>query len=934
MHEILSQNGQSVNSNGRHVEQHTNLTQTTNKAQSFLSRMLSATDWHRLWNNPELELIVKDLQKSGLAPETCQKAKLIPISYWLRNSTLEEPTKRAFLKELLGLSSTIITGQDLLGLGVLGFPYFTADGELAFVRARFYPALTLQEDGKPREVKYLQPSGVPARPYILPEVWEIASKPHKPVWITEGEKKALALLQHGEYAVALSGVWNFRAGDSTQGATDGDKWLWEELQAFNWTGRVVNLAFDTDLWTNPQVRMALFELALKLYSLGAVVRVAQWDRQYKGVDDLLAEHPLEKVKDKSWLELVMPEDLDPIVRAFAFVVDRLGRAKTEQLLKQLSNRLKVSERTLWHTIHTEREQNQNQEQESIPEELRSEALGILRGNVVGRLLQDLGKLYAGREKEKLLLYLTAMSRKVLNLPINLMVVLRGNSSVGKSSLVRSVLGLISQEDSWEISYQSKNFLLYGVEDLSGKVLWLTEWEGSSKGAYNLKLVITEGSLSVKSIEWTKHGVKAINKNIPCQSTAVITTGVAPLLDEELLTRAIVISLMFDERLAGEALELKSFISTHEKAKIRKLWQVIDSFIEPAEVVIPYIPEFVKAMKNRLWAERILRDVDKFLGLVMASALLHQHQRERTEDGKVIASPEDYELVYSLQELFTESFGGLPKDMEMVIRAVQELTKETEEAFVYPTRQEVIKALAEKTGRSEKTVAGWIDRTRASGYIQTFGGGGRGGVKLKAVIQDIPQPQLPFPSAEELFEKESHSAISSKPLQDEDLNSPDTLSAISSYSAIPSEGSDKETSQNGLNNLNSLKPYPAIYPVDTQSLDGNSLIAEEVYKENFGEKFGGGGNGNQETEGRDKVGAYLSALDAEFKSLKRTYGQKAHNISYYFNGLQKVWELMRGVQTIAKIPVANGLSVQQAVEMLRTAWQSEFELWGEGDETPF
>ncbi len=34
-----------------------NLSQTTNKVKSFLSRMLSATDWQKLWNKPDLEVI-------------------------------------------------------------------------------------------------------------------------------------------------------------------------------------------------------------------------------------------------------------------------------------------------------------------------------------------------------------------------------------------------------------------------------------------------------------------------------------------------------------------------------------------------------------------------------------------------------------------------------------------------------------------------------------------------------------------------------------------------------------------------------------------------------------------------------------------------------------------------------------------------------------
>jgi hypothetical protein len=42
------------------------------------------------------------------------------------------------------------------------------------------------------------------------------------------------------------------------------------------------------LWTNPQVRKALYELALKLHSRGAIVKIATWPEE-KGIDDYLAK---------------------------------------------------------------------------------------------------------------------------------------------------------------------------------------------------------------------------------------------------------------------------------------------------------------------------------------------------------------------------------------------------------------------------------------------------------------------------------------------------------------------------------------------------------------------------------------------------------------------------------------------------------------------
>ena len=84
----------------------------------------------------------------------------------------------------------------------------------------------------------------------------------------------LKLIQHGEPAMSFSGVWNFKAGKDSM--FDDEKDLWSELKKFIWKGRNIYLAFDADLWVNPQVRMALYELSLRLYNEGAIIKIVTW----------------------------------------------------------------------------------------------------------------------------------------------------------------------------------------------------------------------------------------------------------------------------------------------------------------------------------------------------------------------------------------------------------------------------------------------------------------------------------------------------------------------------------------------------------------------------------------------------------------------------------------------------------------------------------
>jgi hypothetical protein len=173
-----------------------------------------------------VQLAVEDVVKSGLSPETLSRAQV----------TIFKGGKDK-LKERLGYTS--FNGHPLLSHKLIEFPFFDESGKILLYRYKLIPS---SDNG----TKYLHPQGVPPYPYILPEVYDIKNKPHIPLSITEGEKKALIMIQHGRYAIGLVGVWGFKAGKDSD-EFENDKVFWAELEMFIWKGRTVNLAFDSDL---------------------------------------------------------------------------------------------------------------------------------------------------------------------------------------------------------------------------------------------------------------------------------------------------------------------------------------------------------------------------------------------------------------------------------------------------------------------------------------------------------------------------------------------------------------------------------------------------------------------------------------------------------------------------------------------------------------
>ena len=139
--------------------------------------------------------------------------------------------------------------------------------------------------------------------------WEwVINNPEVPVVITEGAKKAGALLTAGYAAIALPGINNglFKF----EGYDDKDKpytyyQLGAHLQAFAQEDRKIVFCFDSDkrLKTQQNVKVAIARTGELYKKGGCYVSVVTWDYELgKGIDDVLAAHDrkaLEKIFDES-----------------------------------------------------------------------------------------------------------------------------------------------------------------------------------------------------------------------------------------------------------------------------------------------------------------------------------------------------------------------------------------------------------------------------------------------------------------------------------------------------------------------------------------------------------------------------------------------------------------------------------------------------------
>ncbi|MFH0900672.1 MAG: DUF3854 domain-containing protein, partial [Pseudomonadota bacterium] len=141
--------------------------------------------------------------------------------------------------------------------------------------------------------KYEAPIDIPSRIYeprwLHPEIDDQSVE----LWVTEGEKKALAMCQSGYACVGAPGVYQLHDAvhrKAQQAAGAKDEWrLHPDLAPLIQPGRRVVVCFDRDVDTNPNVHAALVRAVRMLTDTGAEVSVAYVSRvkKVKGVDDLL-----------------------------------------------------------------------------------------------------------------------------------------------------------------------------------------------------------------------------------------------------------------------------------------------------------------------------------------------------------------------------------------------------------------------------------------------------------------------------------------------------------------------------------------------------------------------------------------------------------------------------------------------------------------------
>jgi len=318
---------------------------------------------------------------------------------------------------------------------------------------------------------------------------------------------------------------------------------------------------------------------------------------------------------------------------------------------------------------------------TMTSEDREEALAWLKApGLIGRLREAFHLAgIIGEENNTLIAYLAGVSRK-LERP--LAIIIQSASAAGKTTLMDAVLSFFPEEERVKYSAMTGQSLYYlGETNLKHKILAVVEEAGAEKASYALKLLQSEGELTIASTGKDPQTGKMVTQEYHVEGPVMIfLTTTAIDLDEELQNRCL--TLAVDEsaeqtqrihRLQRERRTLAGLLAREQRKDVLKKLRNAQRLLQSLAILNPFAPSLTFATGRT----RNRRDHEKYLTLIDAIALLHQHQREiRTLSGEqryVEVTLDDIALANELApEVLGRSLDELPPQTRRLLGYIREL----------------------------------------------------------------------------------------------------------------------------------------------------------------------------------------------------------------------------------------------------------------------
>jgi hypothetical protein len=383
-----------------------------------------------------------------------------------------------------------------------------------------------------------------------------------------------------------------------------------------------------------------------------------------------------------------------------------------------------------------RESSEPDKQQPMTAEEMQAALVFLRSEgLCNRIVEDFGKCgLVGERASVLVAYLSSISRKLAE-PFGMLIVAR--TGAGKSSLQDALCNFTPTEDLVRVTRLTGQALFYkDPYSLQRKMLAIAEEEGASQAVYSLRTLASDQHLSIAATRTDPSTGKLHTEHYEVFGPVaiVITTTSPEAFDEETRSRFVMLTMDESREQTRAILEqqrrrytLEGILEQARSERVRRLHHNLQRLIRPIGVMNPFM-EYLTYPDDRLIHRR---EQKKYLALINAIALLHQHQRqvhravdEETEVEYVEVTLSDIALANELaREVLTRSLDEVAPPVRGMYREFRGLCKKRAEEMGC-TPDEVLlsrREIREATGWSDWQVRTYCNQLVELEYLYLVSG---------------------------------------------------------------------------------------------------------------------------------------------------------------------------------------------------------------------
>lgn len=484
-----------------------------------------------------------------------------------------------------------------------------------------------------------------------------------------------------------------------------------------------------------------FRLAKECFSVFVVNIYDEKTAQLKTLSDYLKTHKPEKLKTiiknaPSFIDIViaqLPENFphasSAIKEKILPLVLKLDTATSRHYIDAISKRVKTSKKVIEEMLAdmkraqtvTDRVDAESTEEEEIDPEIIAAASALAQDpQLFKKRIDTINRTGVVNERTNISLFFVTLDSRLskdFGKPGQRALALKsaGHFGAGKSFSLSMCLTIYPPNAYHLLTSGSEKSLYYLPDGLSHKCLIVAEGfqftgeHGDNEISFIVRCLLSEGQVVRIVVEKDEAGKLITRRIVIPGPTSFITTTVMESLEPQLE----------DRMLSGHPSEssdqtkkiIESLAEQSESNTIQvsereiQIWQTLHAMLEPVAVSIPFASRVVKHITTNMQNLPISmrRGVGKVLNVVRSIACLYQFQRQKDNNGNIVAEVADYAMAWQIiQDAFKENLEQISKTTNQRLQYIQSVGHVS------------LKDLATRDGISRSALSAWMKRVERDG----------------------------------------------------------------------------------------------------------------------------------------------------------------------------------------------------------------------------